>query len=129
MKARKKQKRVNSVAFRVVIVAVVVFAFVKLVQAKVQYNKLKAEEQQVAESVKIAKILNEDLQNKVDNFDKSENYDRYMYENNYIGSSDQVLVLVVGEEEPRGILGFYAVRGWSGSGRQSYGYYEVWCVC
>lgn len=98
MKARKKQKRVNSVAFRVVIVAVVVFAFVKLVQDNVQYNKLKALKQQMAESVKMAKILNEDLQNKVDNFDKSENYDRYMYENNYIGSSDQVFVLVVGEE-------------------------------
>ena len=94
MKARKKQKRVNSVAFRVVIVAVVVFAFVKLVQVNVQYNKLKALKQQMAESVKMAKILNEDLQNKVDNFDKS----RHMYENNYIGSSDQVFVLVVGEE-------------------------------
>jgi hypothetical protein len=71
---------------------------VKLVQVNVQYNKLKAEEQQKAESVKMAKILNEDLQNKVDNFDKSENYDRYMYENNYIGLSDQVYVLLVGEE-------------------------------
>ncbi len=92
MKTKRRHKKKISVAFRVVIVAVVAFGFFKLVQIQMQLNEKQSEIDALAERKAVEQIYIEDLQNKVDNIDN--NLEQYLREDGYVGPSDQVYQFV-----------------------------------
>lgn len=92
MSSRRRRKKKISVAFRVVIVAVVAFGFFKMVQIQTQLNEKQSEIDALEERKAVEQIYIEDLQNKVDNIDN--NLEQYLREDGYVGPSDQVYQFV-----------------------------------
>ncbi len=89
MKAVRRRRKKNSAVIRIVIVAVIAFGFFKFVQSQMQLKAKQDEINALAERIATETILNEDLQNKVDNFD-DDNMDRHLREDGYVGPNDQV---------------------------------------
>ena len=89
MKTKRRQRKKNNLVVRIVIVAVVAFGFFKFVQSQMQLNEKQAEIDALAERIAMETIYNEDLQNKVDNFD-DDHMERHLREDGYVGPNDQV---------------------------------------
>ncbi len=91
MKSKRRQNT-SGIVIRVIIVAGVAFLFFKLLQLQVQLNDKKAEIAALEQRKAVAEIYNEDLQNKVDNFD--DNLEQHLRGNGYVGPNDQVYQFV-----------------------------------
>lgn len=87
MAAKSKKKKTNWL-FRLLVIACLAFVFVKFVQTQVQINRKQEQIRQLEERVKIARLYNEDLT------EKNENYQQYverrLRDEGYVYLNDQV---------------------------------------
>ncbi len=92
MKTKRQQKKKSGFLFRLVIVAAVAFGLFKFLQVQMQLNEKQAEIDALEQRKIVETIYNEDLQNKVDNFEG--NLEEYLREDGYVGPNDQVYQFV-----------------------------------
>ena len=95
-RVKRTRKKANPL-IRVVVVAAVVFAFVKMVQLQVQINEKQEQLDGLQQEIAAAQIQNEDLVAKSENPDTPEGQKQHLRDNGYVEYDDQVYV-IVGDE-------------------------------